>query len=109
VAEREGKRQAGRPQLHEISDEQLHKQLRQVASFGKFEETYSRINQLVEHRGEEPALMHYEALILANCDVEHGSAAEVERLLDELEKSGLNADQSVYEAALKVRRTLLSS
>jgi hypothetical protein len=68
---------------------------------------YHRVVQLVEYllvnRNEEPANVHFEALIRANTNAENGSAACVRALLEELREIGVRADSGLYHAALQVR------
>ncbi len=84
----------------------LHGRLRLDGSSG---DEYHHIAELVEYliteRGEEPALVHYHALIRINADAEHGSAEAVERLLKEMKEEGIGADSGLYHAALQALAT----
>jgi pentatricopeptide repeat protein len=63
------------------------------------------VEYLITERGEEPALVHYHALIRINADAEHGSAEAVERLLKEMKEEGIGADSGLYHAALQALAT----
>jgi len=76
--------------------------LRTKAAHGLAEEVYAVVNQLVGIMQEAPNLRIYSALILANISAEHGSAAEVERLLAEMEDQGILLDDATYHSVLKV-------
>ena len=58
---------------------------------------------LIKHRHRRPNATYYEALILGNCDPEHGSLASVDDVLDEIDAEGVPISASVYHAILKVR------
>jgi hypothetical protein len=58
---------------------------------------------LFEKWGVKPTAVHYEAMILANCDAENGSVNTVKALLEEMEREGVVVGASVYYAVLKVR------
>ncbi|KIW13890.1 hypothetical protein PV08_06671 [Exophiala spinifera] len=58
------------------------------------------LNILIEDRKIKPRPDHYEALILANCAPEYGSADNVQTILDEMEREGIVMSPSVYYAAL---------
>ncbi len=64
------------------------------------------LRELVEKRGLQPSSTHYEALILSNCDPEHGSVKNVEVMLKEIEQAGIAMNASLYGAVLKVSHTL---
>jgi len=68
---------------------------------------YHKITQQVEHlireRGEQPALIHYNALVRANADAEFGSAEVVRDLLVEMKQEGIVADSEFYHGVLQVR------
>lgn len=82
----------------------LHSKLR---VFRSEENAYHKVTELVEYlicgRGEKPALIHYESLIRANADAEHGSADVVKKLLAEMKQEGIAADSGLYHGVLQVR------
>lgn len=104
------------PKLHEFKDTQqgyvlpglensaLYNELQHVALKGDFIRTHVLVETLVKERGEEPNINLYLALILANTSTQHGSPAEVKRLLDEMENEGLVPNSAIYHAVLKVAR-----
>ena len=57
---------------------------------------------LVERRLVKPGPLHYEALILGNCNPEHGSAANVRDILQEMEQENMTIGAQIYHAVLKV-------
>jgi hypothetical protein len=57
---------------------------------------------LIDERQSQPTASHYEALILGNCDPEHGSIASVEIILEEMRDEGITIGASIYAAILKV-------
>jgi hypothetical protein len=59
---------------------------------------------LVQERKIKPSSHHYEALILANCSPEEGSAENVNNILAEMEEEGVEISGNVYTAALLVSR-----
>lgn len=104
------------PKLHEFKDTHqgyvspelrnvaLYNELQDVSLKGDYIRTYVLVEVLVKERGEEPNIRLYLALILANTSAQHGSPAEVTRLLDEMESEGLVPDSAIYHAVLKVTR-----
>ena len=58
---------------------------------------------LIEKRGVQPTAEHYEALILGNCDPEHGSVDKVEKILQEMKDEGITISAPIYNAILKVK------
>lgn len=58
--------------------------------------------RLVQGLGQNPDGRIYRALLLAEADPKHGSAGEVERLLQQADVDGVALDSSIYHAALKV-------
>ena len=58
---------------------------------------------LIKHRQIRPKAAYYEALILGNCDPEHGSLENVEALLVEMKDEGIMIGTPVHLAVLKVR------
>ena len=102
------------PKLHEFKDTPqgfvspelvtpaLYDELQHVSLKGDFIRTHVLVEALVKERGEEPNIQLYLALILANTSPQHGSPAEVGRLLDEMKNEGLGPDPAIYHAVLKV-------
>lgn len=58
--------------------------------------------RLIKDLGMSPDARIYRALLLAEADPWHGSAAEVERLLSQVDLDGITLDSAIYHAALKV-------
>lgn len=58
---------------------------------------------LVLSRAVRPTVLHYEAMILANCDATLGSIKAVKSVLEEMERESIAIGLSIYAAALKVR------
>ncbi|KAL4943497.1 hypothetical protein BDV06DRAFT_189726 [Aspergillus oleicola] len=56
---------------------------------------------LLRHRKIKPETRHYKALIQCNCDAMHGSAANVQRLLVEMEDNEIPIDSEILHAALQ--------
>jgi len=57
---------------------------------------------LIEYRGEQPSVEHYDALIRANSDAEYGSVEVARRLLQEMQREGVQPNSSVYHSILQV-------
>lgn len=95
--------------LNKIPLHFLHDNLRRLATEP---DKYHKIAELVEYLitfREEPALMHYDALIRANADPSHGNAKVVARLMDEMKELGIGADAALYHGALQVSSSADSS
>lgn len=94
-------------QYSHIPLSRLYDQLRRIRNT---EGAYQSILDLVEHliaiRGEPPSLIHYEALISANADAEHGSVEAVKGLLQEMKDEGIGLNSGVYHSVLQVRSPL---
>lgn len=67
-----------------------------------FLRVYETVGELVGRHGEAPNLRLFLALILANANAQHGSPAEVTRLLQEMAENGIEPDLATYHAVLKV-------
>jgi hypothetical protein len=63
---------------------------------------YNLLKVLIVHRSVKPTVVHYEALILSNCDAELGSTKAVKAVLQEMEREKIAVGTSIYEAVLKV-------
>ena len=81
---------------------QLHQELLRRAEGADLAWTRHLVHMLVHDRGEQPDERHYYALILAHADPRLGSVEGVERLLAEMEGEGIEADDTVQHAVLKV-------
>lgn len=57
---------------------------------------------LIFERQCHPNPWHYEALILGNCDPEHGSVANVQNVLEEMKEAQIAIGATIYNAVLKV-------
>lgn len=70
------------------------------------EDSFHRVVNLVYYliavRGEEPSLLHYHSLLLANADAENGSTGSIRQLLAEMKAAGIAPDSGVYHAVLRV-------
>jgi hypothetical protein len=87
---------------HKANTEELEKELAWLAgNYPSSPEMRDIFDALVE-RGIKPAGAHYEALILSNCDPQHGSVANVQAVLDEMRQTGVTLSGSTYGAVLKV-------
>ncbi len=64
---------------------------------------------LIGQREVRPTPLHYEALILGNCDPEHGSVDSVAKTLREMKDEGITIGASIYNAVLSVCRILPNS
>ena len=58
------------------------------------------MQHLIEVRHEKPSLRHFDALIRANADAQHGSAEVVEELLREMDKEGIIGDSGLYHGVM---------
>ncbi len=93
--------------LSQLSDKQVARICERRAAEGYKAWTERLLCELIEERGQQPNERHYAALLIANTDPTYGSAAEVERLLEEMGRAGLRPDSAVYHAALKVLFSVL--
>lgn len=91
--------------LDALSIEQLYDLLRDVRDQeGAYHRIVDLVNYLVKQRGERPNIRHFDALIRANADAEHGSGAVVEELLDEMDREGIIGDSNLYHGVMLVRQ-----
>ncbi|KAL9016924.1 MAG: hypothetical protein Q9185_005710 [Variospora sp. 1 TL-2023] len=86
----------------ELKSEELHERLRRVSIAGHYLRSQEIMKELIHNRGERPGRKHYQALLLANSSPQHGSAAEVCRVLLEMEEAGVTLDSAAYHAVLRV-------
>lgn len=80
----------------------LYEMLRRSAGLGRTDEVAMIVEELVAERQEPPNLRIYAAMIISNVNSEYGSAADVERILAEMDAEGLTPDASCYHNALRV-------
>ena len=92
----------GGGRLHDLTTEAAHEELRRAANAGDYVRVQALVKILVGQRNEQPSPRLYLALLLANTNLQHGSPAEVKRLLLEMKYEGFAPDSSTYHAALKV-------
>ena len=92
----------GGGRLHDLRTEGAYEELRRAASAGNYVRVQVLVKILVRDRGEQPSPRLYQALLLANTNLQHGSPAEVKRLLQEMKDEGFTPDSSTYHAVLKV-------
>lgn len=89
--------------LDTYSRPELHDRLRKLPSRpDTYHEIAEVVHYLIDVRGEEPALMHYDALVRANADAENGSVDILKGLLQEMEELDIRGDTSFYEGVLLV-------
>ncbi|KAI4204330.1 MAG: hypothetical protein LQ348_001287 [Seirophora lacunosa] len=86
----------------ELNSGELHEELQRTSIAGDYPRTRESLRELVQDRGERPGRTHYQALLLANTSPQHGSAAEVHRILLEMEEAGITLDSAAYHAVLRV-------
>lgn len=87
----------------ELNAEKLHEELWRTSTAADFPRLQEILRVLVYNRGEKPSRRHYQALLLVNTSPEHGSVAEVVRILLQMEEAGITLDSAAYHAVLKVR------
>jgi hypothetical protein len=68
---------------------------------GSYQEILDLVEYLVLEKGEKPTLIHYESLIIANSDAEHGSVEAVKFLLEEMKEYGINGNSGLYHYVLQ--------
>lgn len=90
-----------------LANDALYHELLHAGGQGDFIRVYVLVEELVRSRGEKPNSRLYLALILANTNPQHGSPAEVRRLLQEMADEGLGPDSAINHAVLKVARTAM--
>ncbi|KAI4095790.1 MAG: hypothetical protein LQ339_007153 [Xanthoria mediterranea] len=86
----------------ELKDEELYEELRRASSAGDYPCTREVLKILIGERGVKPDRRHYQALLLANANPQHGSPGEVMDLVEEMEDSAITLDSAAYHAILKV-------
>ena len=91
----------------EESTENLERELMWVAHKAPALSTIQEIlSILIGKREVQPTPLHYEALILGNCDPEHGSVDHVQKILREMKNESITLGAPIYNAVLKVRTVL---
>ncbi|KAI4286070.1 MAG: hypothetical protein L6R38_000187 [Xanthoria sp. 2 TBL-2021] len=86
----------------ELNDEELYDELRRASSTGDYPRIREVLRILIRERGVQPDRRHYQALLLANANPQHGSPVEVTRIIEEMEDSAITLDSAAYHAILKV-------
>ena len=80
----------------------LYEMLRRSATAGNTAKVEEVVKELTGRMQEEPNLQIYSAMILVNSSTEHGSAAELQRILAEMAEEGILLDETAYHSVLKV-------
>jgi len=80
----------------------LYEMLRRSATAGNTGKVDEVVKELVGRMREVPNLQIYSAMILVNASTEHGSAAELQRILAEMAEEGILLDETAYHSVLKV-------
>lgn len=87
--------------LDSATTEELHNHLREIRDLaGAYNHIIDVVQYLIEVRHEKPSLRHFDALIRANADPQHGSAEVVEELLREMDKEGITGDSGLYHGVM---------
>ncbi|KAL8697018.1 MAG: hypothetical protein Q9201_007354 [Fulgogasparrea decipioides] len=86
----------------DLTKEVLYEELRKVGTTGDYIRTYEILTTLIKDRGERPNRRHYQALLLANTNAQHGSPAEVAGVLQQMQDEGIALDSAAYHAIIKV-------
>lgn len=87
--------------LDSATTEELHNHLREIRDLaGAYNHIIDVVQHLIEVRHEKPSLRHFDALIRANADPQHGSAEVVEELLREMDKEGIIRDSGLYHGVM---------
>lgn len=81
----------------------FYEDLRKAGTAGDYVRVYDVLKTLIQDRGEQPSRRHYQAMLLANTNAQHGSPAEVARILQQMEDDGLTLDSAAYHAIVKVK------
>ncbi|KAL8691537.1 MAG: hypothetical protein Q9218_003261 [Villophora microphyllina] len=85
-----------------LSADELYEKLRTSSIAGDCVQIREIIRILIEDRGEQPSRRHYQAILLGNTNAQHGSPAEIARIIQEMEDEGIPLDSAAYHAILKV-------
>ena len=92
----------GAAQPIRLSRESLYEDLRKAGATGDHVRVHTLLKSLIKDYGDEPSQRHYQAMLLANADPCHGSAAEVAIILQQMESEGHSLDSAAYHAIIKV-------
>jgi pentatricopeptide repeat protein len=96
------------PELDTVATTLLYDRLRALTGKeGAYREIVDMVGYLVFIRGEKPALVHYESLIIANSDAQNGSVDAVRVLLKEMKEEGISANSSLYHSVLQACSIIL--
>ncbi|KAL8695809.1 MAG: hypothetical protein Q9224_003143 [Gallowayella concinna] len=85
-----------------LLDEELYDELRRAGTAGDYSRIREALRILIQERGVKPDRRHYQALLLANINAQHGSPVEVARILENMEEEGIVLDSAAYHAIIKV-------
>ncbi|KAL8958592.1 MAG: hypothetical protein Q9183_005807, partial [Haloplaca sp. 2 TL-2023] len=83
------------------SRETLYEDLRKAGATGDYVRVHTLLKNLIQECGDEPSQRHFQAMLLANADAYHGSAAEVAIILQQMESEGHSLDSAAYHAIIK--------
>ncbi|KAL8807707.1 MAG: hypothetical protein Q9182_000518 [Xanthomendoza sp. 2 TL-2023] len=86
----------------ELLDEELYEELRRAGTAGDYHRIREVLRILIQERGVKPDRRHYQALLLANINAQHGSPVEVARVLEDMEDEGIVLDSAAYHTIIKV-------
>ncbi|KAL9004319.1 MAG: hypothetical protein Q9188_002861 [Gyalolechia gomerana] len=85
----------------ELTEEEIYAEMRRASTAGDYPRIREVLKIMIQDRGEKPNRRHFQALLLANISPEHGSAAEVVRILQEMEDESIMLDSALYHAILR--------
>ena len=86
----------------DLAEEEIYEEMRRASNAGDYPRLREILRIIIQERGEQPNRKHYQALLLVNTSAQHGSAAEVARILQDMEDAGLALDSAAYHAVLRV-------
>ncbi|KAL8766818.1 MAG: hypothetical protein Q9209_006476, partial [Squamulea sp. 1 TL-2023] len=85
-----------------LSNEELYDELRRASSAGDYPRIREVLRILIRSRGVKPDRRHYQALLLANANAQHGSPVQAALIVDEMEQDGIRLDSGAYHALLHI-------
>ncbi|TVY40050.1 putative pentatricopeptide repeat-containing protein, mitochondrial [Lachnellula occidentalis] len=89
--------------VYKSSTRDIYDRLRRVRTQqGAFKDILYLVHLLITEKEEKLSLFHYDSLIRANADAEHGSVDAVKLLLQEMKEEGIGGDSGLYHAVLEV-------
>ncbi|KAL8869947.1 MAG: hypothetical protein Q9174_003892 [Haloplaca sp. 1 TL-2023] len=91
---------AARPM--QLSRDKIYEDLGKASGTGDYVQIHELLRSLTQDYGDEPSQRHYQAMLLANVDPCHGSAAELAIILQQMESEGHTLDSAAYHAIIKV-------